>query len=251
MRHVPFRAWAALALLLAAATAFASSPVPVQIGPSRDGPLHDLQRKVDLLVGYGRIDVRRDFVGARPGDPDPWSWANAGARAISIQLIDRKSPHATVGWYRETGSEPVIDDVDDGVIVEGWKLRGSRTSVRIPASVTNFGFYVDYEANGAEDDGGHYRYFTNRLFNDRGYRGQGAVAAPYDGDVQMLIYDASRWLGPDTWIVACEYEDAGARQGPGHGECDHDYSDLLFVVSGVGATPTVHSSFSRVKALYR
>jgi len=67
----------------------------------------------------------------------------------------------------------------------------------------------------------------------------------------MLVFDASRWLGQDTWIVACEYEDAGARQGAGHGECDHDYSDILFTVSGVGATPTVQSSFSRVKALYR
>lgn len=251
MRHVLLRAWAALALLLAAATAFASSPVPVTFGASRDGSLHDLQKKIDKLVGYGRIDVRRDYIGARAGDPDPWFWVNNGVKVISIQLIDRKSPHATVGWYKETGQVPVIDNVEDGTVVNDWKLRGSRSVVRLPAAVTRFGFYVDYEGGDEDDDGGHYRYFTNRVLNDRGYRGRGSETAPHDGDVQMLVYDASRWLGQDTWIVACEYGDSGARQGSGYGECDHDYSDILFTVTGLGATPTLQSSFTRLKALYR
>ena len=251
MRHVPIRAWAALALLLAAATAFAASPVPVTFGPSRDGSLHDLQKKVDRLVGFGRIDVRRDYIGARPEDPDPWFWVNNGVKAISIQLIDRKSPHANVGWYADIGTRPRIDGIDDGVVINDWKLRGNRTLVRLPASVTRFGFYVDYDGGDEDDDGHGYRYFTNRVLNDRGYRGAGAWQAPYDGDVQMLVYDASRWLGADTWLVACEYSDAGARQGNGQGECDHDYSDILFTVSGLGATPTLRSTFTSLKALYR
>ena len=71
-----------------------------------------------------------------------------------------------------------------------------------------------------------------------------------DGDPQMLVYDISRWAGPQTWLVACEIDDAGLRMGHGDGECDHDYSDVIFTVSGVAITPTLNSTFGKVKQRY-
>ena len=252
MRHVLLRAWAALALLMATVPVFASSPVSIVMGPSRDGSLHELQRKVDRLIGHGRLDVRTDFIGAHPGDPDPWFWVNNGAHVVAVQLIDRKSPHGVVGWYDESLGRPVIDGISDGVVLENWRLRGTRAIVRLPLSVTRFGFYVDYDGDDhGDDDHGRYRYFTNRLFNDIGPRGRGAEHAPFDGDVQMLIFDVSRWLGADTWLVACEYSDSGSRVGHERGNSDNDYSDILFTVTGLGATPTLTKTFSEVKALYR
>ena len=52
MRLVPYRAWAALALLLVSALpAAAASPVPVTFGHSRDGTMWDLQNVVDRFFG--------------------------------------------------------------------------------------------------------------------------------------------------------------------------------------------------------
>ena len=66
------------------------------------------------------------------------------------------------------------------------------------------------------------------------------------------MFDVSRWLGPDTWLVACEYSDSGAPVGTGTGESDNDYCDILFTVTAVGGTtPTRTSSFGAVKALWR
>lgn len=253
MRLLLPRAWAALALLVAAIPVHASSPVSIVMGPSRDGSMHDLQHEVDKLIGFGRLDVTREYVGARPGDPDPFFWVNNGTREIAVQIIDRKSPHMVLGWYNESSGRPVIDGVDDGVVFDDWRVRRLRTIVRIPSSVTRFGFYVDTDEDDGEDSDhrGHYRYFTNRLFNDIGPRGHGALHAPYDGDMQFLIYDVSRWLGSDTWLVACEYGDSGRRLGDGHGDGDNDYSDILFMVTGMGTTPTLGTSFAKVKALYR
>lgn len=250
MRHLT-RAWAALALFLFASPVLAAGPFPAIVGPSRDGSLHDLQRKIDKLVGFGRIDVNRDYIGARPGDPDPWYWVNLGTKPITVQLVDRKSPRGTLGWYADNGRSPVIDGVDDGVVVEEWKLRGSRTSVRLPATVRNFGFYVDYKSNSHGSGTKLYRYFSNRMLNDCGPEGAGAMRAPYDGDPQMLVYDASRWLGPDTYIVACEYSDSGCPIGNGEEETDNDYSDMVYIVSGLGTTPAKGASFARVKAMFR
>jgi hypothetical protein len=222
------------------------------MGPSRDGALHDLQRKVDRLIGPGRIDVTRDYVGGHAGDPDPFSWTNVG-RAFEVTLVDRKSSHGILGWYRETGSMPVIDGADDGVVLENWRRRGSRTLVRLPAAVSHFGFYVVREGGRGDDhaDDRTYVYFTNRLFNDRGPHGGGAVHEPWDGDAQMLVYDLSRWMGPDTWLVACEYSDSGCPVGHDLDDSDNDFSDILFTVSGVSVTPTRAINFGGLKALYR
>ena len=253
MRHSLLRAWAACALLLVATSSFAVSPVNVVIGSSRDGSLHDLQRRVDRFIGYGRVDVTRDYIGARPGDPDPFTWVNTGSRAVSVQLLDRKSPRGTLGWYAEGFGVPALDGRLDGVVLPEYQMRGIRTSVQIPATVTRFGFYVRYRGSVSGDgkvDGG-VTHFTNRLLNDCGPFGNGAVHQPIDGDPQMLIYDVSRWLGPSTYLVACEASDSGCPVGMGDGESDNDYTDLIYLVSALGATPTRTASFTRLKALFR
>ncbi len=252
MRHCILRAWAACALLLVSATVFAASPVPIVVGPSRDGSLQDLQRKVDRIVGYGRVDVSRDFIGAKPGDPDPFSWTNLPGRGVTVQLLDRKGPRGTLGWYAEGSGTPTIDGVGDGVVFAEYHMRGARSTVQIPASVTRFGFYVGYRASGSgENKAATGFYFTNRGLNDCGPQGQGALHAPYDGDTQMLVYDVSRWLGADTYLVACEASDTGCMIGHGEGESDNDFSDLLYLVSALGATPTRTQSFAHLKSLFR
>ena len=253
MRPMLLRAWAALALLVAAIPAHAVSPVPVIMGPSRDGDLHDLQHKVDRLVGFGRIDVSRDFVGAHPGDPDPFCWVNRGTRDVVVQVLDCKTRHMVIGWYDESGGRPVIDGIDDGLIINDWRSRRTRGVVRVPANVTRYGFFVDSDEEDSRDSNhsGRYRFFTNRLFNTPGFLGRGAEHAPFDGDPQFLIYDVSPWLGPDTWLVACEYSDSGRRVGFGNDDSDNDYADILFLVGGVGVTPTRATTFSSVKALFR
>lgn len=253
MRCVRLQAWAALALLVAAVPAFAVSPVPVTIGSSRDGVLHDLQKVVDRFLGPSRIDVRADYIGAHAGDPDPWTWSAVPGKAVVLNLIDRKYPMGTIGWYREGTGTPKIDGVDDGPLFERWQLHGIHSTLRLPSTVTRFGFYVTRDPGGAAIDGDNeaYTYFTNRKLNAPGPHGTGAIHAPWDGDVQMLVYDLSRWMGPDSWLVACEYSDSGDPLGMGPGESDNDYTDIVFTVEGVGVTPTLGTSFGRLKALFR
>src|SRR5262249_24739694 len=134
-----------------AAPAFAVAPLSVTIGPSRDGTLHDLQRKVDRLVGPGRVNVRTDFIGAHVGDPDPWAWTPNRARQVYVTLVDRKSPHGLVGWYAETGGIPALDGSADGVVFESTRLRGSSTLLRLPATVAKFGFYIEHQGGDEEE----------------------------------------------------------------------------------------------------
>jgi hypothetical protein len=247
MRYSIPLAGVALALLALAVPLFAASPVPVRVGRSRDGALQDLQHKVDLMVGPGRVNVQTDFLGARAGDADPWFWINPG-RAIQVTLVDRKSPSYVVGWYNECGADPAIDGVDDGLVLDRVRMRGMRVGFQVPRSVSRFGFYLTQTNAGVGPSTP--KHCTNRTFNAPGCRGQSPEQAPFDGDPQMLVYDISRWAGPQTWLVACEIDDAGMRMGVGEGECDHDYSDVVFTVSGVAVTPTLSSTFGKVKQLY-
>lgn|SRR5262245_30970323 len=249
MKLSHLRIWTACLLLVAAGAAHAKSPFPVVIGPSRDGSLQDLQRKVDKFLGVGRVNVRTDYVGAHAEDPDPWYWINPGG-VMYVELVDRKSPHFLIGWYREGDSAPSVLSGESGVIAERWKKSGMNTGFRLPAGVERFGFYVDdtYPGNG----GGHSSVrWTNRAWNSPGPDGLVAAHAPFDGDPQLLVYDVSRWLGPHTWLVACEISDSGRQVGHGKDDTDNDYSDVVFTVSGVGVTPTRQNTFGRVKALFR
>src|SRR5262249_22740231 len=161
-------------------------------------------------------------------------------------LLERKSPHGEIGWYQEGAGTPAIDGRHGGIVLESWRLRGSHAVARIPAEVTRFGFYVEH-AGGDEplDEGVSYHYYTNRQLNDRGLTGHGATHEPYGGDCQALIFDVSRWMGPNTWLVACEYSDSGAPVGTGANQSDNDYCDILFTVQAVGggATATSRASF--------
>jgi hypothetical protein len=254
MRLVPHRAWAAFALLLVTALpAAAATPVPVTIGRSRDGVLHDLQRVVDRYYGPGRIDVRTGFVGAHAGDPDPWMWTTVPGKMVVLTLLEKKSPHGTVGWYTESGGIPLLDGIGDGVVLDRARLKSSPTALRLPNTVQRFGIYVARESGGKALDGDDesYLYFSNRMLNDGGAQALPPLHAPWDGNVQMLVYDLGRLVAPDTWLVACEYSNSAHAIGTGDGQSDNDYSDLVFTVTGVGVTPTLATSFGRLKALYR
>jgi hypothetical protein len=254
MRLVPHRTWAAFALLLVTALpAAAASPVPVTIGRSRDGVLWDLQRIVDKTYGPGRIDVQNDYIGAHAGDPDPWVWSTVPGKGIVMTLIAKKHPNGTLGWYNDQGSVPVLNGFSDGVVLERSRLRAFPTALRLPTSVSHFGFYVEREPGSIDidGDGAANVYFSNRLYNDQGTHGAGAIHAPYDGDVQMLIYDLGRLVAPNTWLVAVEYSDTGDPTGTGNGQSDNDFSDFVFTITGVGVTPTQSTTFGRLKALYR
>jgi len=153
MRLMPYRLWAALALLLTALPAAASSPVTVTIGRSRDGVLWDLQRVVDKAFGPGRIDVRADYIGAHPGDPDPWIWNTVPGKAIMMTLIAKKHPNGTLGWYSDNGSIPLLGGFGNGVVLERSRLRAAPTALKLPTSVKLFGFYVQREAGDTYLDG--------------------------------------------------------------------------------------------------
>lgn len=246
MRHSPLRAWAALALLMYSAPVFATE-VP---SSSRDGSLQSLQRKMDRLVGPGHVNVRTDFIGARPGDPDPWFWINNGAHAVAVTLIDRESPHGRIGWYEETGVVPVIDGVGDGVILDNLRARGDRMAVRLPASVRAFGFYIERPAHRKNrDEGPPITLFTNRRLNPSYLRGEDSDPVYADREAQVLVYDVSRWLGMDTWLVVRLYSES---EGRADGEDDDDdEADVLFTVTAQGPTATRTMTFSRVKSMFR
>jgi len=235
----------ALALLVVAVPSHAGSPVPVVIGPSRDGTLEDLQRKVDAFLGPGRVNVRTDYLGARAGDPDPWSWTNPG-HVVELRLVDRKSATFTIGWYAERGAVPVLDGVEDGVLIDRTTIRGLRAGFQPPRSIERFGFYCAGAIAGEA-----YLHCSNRTWNAPGAHGLAASRPPFDGDPQMLVYDISRWVGPQTWLVACEVSDVGLPLGQDDGQSDNDYSDVLFTVTGASVTPTLGRSFGGLKRLFR
>ncbi len=254
MRHRLIRAWVALALLMAAAPAFATATVTAVMGPSREVSLQHLQKRLDDLLGPGHVNAATDFIGAHPGDPDPWSWINNGVHPIAVTLIDRESLHGAVGWYEETGRVPMLDGVGDGVVLEGLRARGARTLVTLPASVKRFGFYVARKRDDEENNNGASAvFYTNHLLNDLGPRGHDSDTEPTGSNFKLLVFDASRWLGADTWLVASHFTDGGKHGGHGDGDDDDDDDDLdvLFTVTGLGVTPTRSVTFARVKALYR
>src|SRR5258706_7490356 len=93
-RIVVAAAFAALAL-----GTTAGAVVPTQV----PGHLHRLQKLVDSRYGRGRIDVTRDYIGARAGDPDPWMWASGG---FGPRLVRTNPPPAgpdTTRSYEESG----------------------------------------------------------------------------------------------------------------------------------------------------
>lgn len=245
-----------LAALIALATsgpASAAAPVPVAFGTSWDGPAYELQKVVDNYLGVpGAINVQTDFEGAKPGDQDPWFWVGDQIPALMITEVAGYSNQNTLGWYKETLVKPVIDGVDDGVIFTGAQGSGATAIISLPGGKTKFGFYLNPNgALSAQFAPEPELFFTNRFYNDRGTDGSGATHAPFDGDVQFLVYDVSRWKGPNTWLVCVEDIDSGAPVTACCSGTDNDFNDMVFQVSALGATPAHQLTFGALKNLYR
>jgi hypothetical protein len=149
---------------------------------------------------------------------------------------------------------PVLknDGVDDGMIFDGPAGAGATAIVNFSKPMTRFGFYLN--PNGPRDATNApepEKFYTNRLFNDAGPDGSGALHVPLGGDMQALVYDVSRFRGADTWLVCFEDLDSGANPGPpGHAQTDNDYNDFIFEVTAYGATPVQPLSFAALKAKY-
>lgn len=244
----------ALAVSLAAVLAVpaGAAVVPVTIGASWDGPSQSLQKIVDARYGVGAINVQTDYMGAHPTDPDPWFWIDNKLSALLVTEVAGNADYNMVGWYEENGSRPVIDGVGDGVIFNGAAAQGAMTYVTFDKPMTRFGFYLN--PNGVLDApfaSEPEKFYTNRFDNDLGPGGGPALHAPFDGDVQALIFDVSRFTTPNTWLVCFEDLDAGSNPGAlGSAATDNDYNDFVFEVTAFGATPTVPMTFGALKSKY-
>src|SRR5512134_2708532 len=107
----------AAALCLATMThspALAASPIPVTFGASWDPPSQSLQNIVDGYLGVpGAIDVHADFIGAKPGDLDPWFWVGSSFPALLVSEVAGNANSNLLGWYVETLTPPAVDGIDD------------------------------------------------------------------------------------------------------------------------------------------
>jgi len=233
--------------------AHATSPVAVVFGTSWDGPGHELQTIMDAYIGTpGAVNVHTDFVGAHAGDLDPWFWVGSSFPTLMITEVAGNANINELGWYRETFVKPVIDGVDDGIVFTGGQSSGASTVVTFPSGTSKFGFYLDTHMTITTPSGAQEQvFFTNRFYNDIGGYGYGATHAPYDGDVQALVFDVSRWKGVNTWLVCFEDRDSGLPIEPCCSGADNDFNDLVFQVTASGATPTQSITFGMLKARYR
>jgi len=242
---------AAAALCLAttiAAPALAVSPIPVVFGTSWDPPGQSLQNIVDAYLGApGALDVHADFIGARAGDLDPWFWVGSSFPALLVSEVAGNANSNQLGWYVETLTMPTIDGIDDGIVFSGPQGDGANAIVVLPPGANKFGFYLD-PAPG--DPAPHQRFFSNRFHNDPGPDGAGALHSPFDGDVQALVFDVSRWKGPDTWLVCFEDLDYGKPVTACCAGTDNDFNDLVFEVRALGATPARSLTFGALKARF-
>jgi Domain of unknown function (DUF4114) len=257
-RHHRFLA-VAVACLLAALATPAGAVVPVVFGTSWDGPTHTLQKIVDGLYGPGLLTVTTDYIGAHPGDLDPWFWVDNQFSALLITEVAGNADRNTLGWYTETAvnhpsPQPTLynDNIHDGVVFDGPAGAGASKVVTFLHPMTKFGFYLNPNGPGnATNAPEPEKFWTNRFFNDLGPDGSGAVHAPYDGDVQALVFDISKIVGQEnTWLVCFEDLDSGAIPSACCTTTDNDYNDLVFEVTALGATPTLSTTFGQLKSRY-
>lgn len=241
------------AVLCAASPSYAT--VKVVMGDSWDGPGKDLQSIVDGLYGAGQINVKTDYIGAKAGDLDPWFWVDNRFSALLVQEVAGNADYNQLGWYEETGSFPVLKDdgVHDGLVFDGPAGAGAAAVVSFSKPMTRFGFYLNPNGPGdATNAPEPEKFYTNRIYNDAGPDGSGALHLPLGGDVQALVYDISRFKGNNTWLVCFEDLDSGANPGPlGHAQTDNDYNDFIFEVTAFGATPVQPLTLGALKAKYR
>src|SRR5262245_43110652 len=200
-----------LCLVLSGPSSAVAAPLTLPFGRG----IRHLQNLVDRKYGAGRIDVTRDFIGAHEGDPDPWYWTGLRVGSARITILKRDPDQNLVGWYIDGGTQSVAP-VGGATLFSGTILPHEEAWLSLPGSRTWFGFYVDaaapvprYKVPGRGPRAGPERFFTNRMLNDCGIEGAGAAHAPYDGDVQALVFDVSPWAGGDAWLVCFEDQDTG------------------------------------------
>jgi hypothetical protein len=201
-----------LCLALRGASPATAAPVSITFGKG----IRQLQNLVDRKYGAGRIDVTRDFIGARAGDADPFCWTTGRTTAVRVAMLKRNPDENRVGWYMEGGGQAILS-AGGGVLFSGSVRSGEEAWLPL-SGVRNFGFYIDGPVpvlhgpriNGPRPQPTPERFYTNRMLNDRGPDGSGAVHPPFDGDLQALIFDVSQWVGADAWLVCFEDHDTAA-----------------------------------------
>ncbi len=229
----------------------AGAIVPVVFGTSWDGPTQTLQKIIDARYGAGHINVTTDFIGAHPGDIDPWFWVGDRFSAYMIKEVAGNATRNSLAWYEENGTRPAFPG--GGIVFDGPMGTGASTVIAFSRPMVRFGFMMDPNgALGAANAPQGELFFTNRLLNDIGPNGTGALHPPLDGDVQALVFDVSPWATPNTWLVCFEDLDSGAMPGPpGAAQTDNDFNDMVFEVIALGATPVKALTFGALKDHYR
>ena len=241
------------ALLVSATATLAAAQFSVTFGDSWDGV--SLQEILDAEYGPGVINVATDYEGYLAGDADPGYWEDLGLDAIIVREIAGWEDNNIMGWYLETLSgAPTIDGIDDGVIFTGPMSAGETTLISFPNGLTRFGLYLNpngtLDATNAPEPE---MFFTNRAYNDIGPDGSGAIHAPFDGDVQCLIFNISALRGRPTWVVAWEDIDSGSPISPAwtNSTTDNDFNDLVVEITADSPVTIDESSWSRVKSLFQ
>jgi hypothetical protein len=254
MRYLTGRALALVVYVAFCVAVPAQAVVTVVWGESWEGPTKSLQALVNCRYGTGKINVKTDYLGAKDGDPDPWFWLGEQLSALRVREVAGYANDSQVGWYQEKGSYPVLrnDGVDDGLLFDGLKGTGATAIVDFSKPMTRFGFYMN--PNGPRDATNApepEKFYTNRTYNDAGPDGTGALHEPSGGDVQVLVYDISRFKGANTWLVCFEDRDSGATPGPlGMAQTDNDFDDFVFEVTAYGATPVQPLTFGALRSKY-
>ncbi len=258
-------------IVMCAAVGFAfpaHAQVPVVFGEHIDR----LQKLVDHLYGRGNIHVTTDYIGARPGDPDPWFWVGRGFAGVLIRDHTDGAKRDVVCWYAEDGSEPIFPG--NGIVFRDHGRRDATAVIVFPHPETRFGFLLDPhpEREHGRGECEPELFFTNRRWNDPGADGLRTKHDRFSGDMRALVFDVSRWSSPNTWLVCFEDHDAGRRGegpcvedgpgdtpdpvaerlvGPGHPHADNDFADVVFEIQALRATPITPVSFGALKLRYR
>lgn len=241
------------ALLVSATATLAAAQFSITMGNSWDSV--SLQEILDAEYGPGVINVATDYEGFLPGDADPGYWEDLGIDAIIVREIAGWQDRNIMGWYLETLSgPPSIDGSDDGVIFTGPMSAGQTAVINFPNGLTRFGLYLNpngtLDATNAPEPE---MFFTNRAYHDLGPNGGGAIHAPFDGDVQCLIFNISALRGRPAWVVAWEDIDSGSEITPSWSDSstDNDYNDLVVEIMAESPVTIDESSWSRVKSLFQ
>ena len=231
----------------------ASATVPVVFGSTWDGRGTSLQNIMDAAYGAGAVNCATDYLGAHAGDPDPFYWNGTGFSTLLVREIAGNRDTNALGWYLETGAQPTIVGIDDGIVFAGPMADGATAIINLSSTNVPFGFFMNPNGNGGATNAPEpEKFFTNRHWNDIGPNGVGpAPHAPFDGDVQAIVFDVSRFRGPNTWCVCFEDLDSGANPGPCCQTTDNDFNDMVFEVTVLGPLPVKAMTFSQIKALYR